>query len=63
MEVRVLDNTASGIYQDGLDAALDPIGVVLDQPIICGKCMTVMLPVDNTKYSCPRCSEVFKIKG
>jgi hypothetical protein len=62
MEVRVLD-PYMGNFDDGLDSELDTIGIILDNPVICGKCMKPMTKVDATLFSCPTCDAIFKIKG
>ena len=44
---------------DGLDSAMDTIGVVLDSSVVCGKCNIQMESNDKVRYTCPTCEAKF----
>ncbi len=62
MEVKLLNQINPDNFNDGLDSALDTIGIILDNPVMCGACMLEMKQVDQGLYSCPNCNALFRLK-
>jgi len=60
MEIQSVNVETSNIFRDGLDPALDTVGVVLDVPVICGECMRPMERMNGDVYSCSQCNSIFR---
>ena len=44
---------------DGLDAHLDPMGLIRHEEFVCGDCKHSMMPIGHHRYQCPHCGIVF----
>ncbi|MFH0978248.1 MAG: hypothetical protein V1837_03000 [Candidatus Woesearchaeota archaeon] len=43
----------------GLDTEGDAVGIVLDEPVICGMCMAEMLEIKSHFFECPHCGNTY----
>lgn len=46
-----------------LDSEGDMVGIVPDKPVICGNCLVKMIELTKNNFSCPKCSNKYKIDG
>ncbi len=44
---------------EGIDAELDPIGIIPEKEVICGDCKHEMVPMSPGRFKCPLCGMVF----
>jgi tRNA(Ile2) C34 agmatinyltransferase TiaS len=42
------------------DMELDAIGVILDEPVYCGNCITEMNSIGVDTFKCPKCGSIFR---
>jgi len=44
---------------EGLDAHLDPMGLMRHEEFVCGQCKHSMMSISQNRYQCPHCGIVF----
>ena len=45
---------------DGIDVQCDQMGVIVENPYVCGKCFVKMEHVAEKSVRCPKCGLLFK---